>query len=62
MGSKKYLLKNIRKLKAEIKVSEKIVRLKIEICTLQRTREKSQLKILEASNAGIPSIVASIRV
>ena len=61
-GVKKYLLKNIKKLKAEIKVSEEIVRLKIEICIVQRKREKSRLKILEASNAGIPSMVASISV
>jgi uncharacterized protein YuzE len=61
-GIKKYLLKNIRKLRAEIKVSEEMVKLKIEICVVQRRRERLQSKILEASNVGIPSMVASISV
>ncbi len=59
---KKYLLKNIRKLRAEIKVSEEMVKLKIEICIIQRKRERTQSKILEAFNVGIPSMVASISV
>ena len=61
-GIKKYLLKNIRKLRAEIKVSEDMVKLKIEICVVQRKRERLQSKFLEASNVGIPSMVASISV
>ena len=61
-GVKKYTLKNIKRLKAEIEVNEKIVKLKIEIWVSRRGRERHQSKVLETSNVGIPSGVALISV
>ncbi len=59
---KKHMLRNIKKLKAKIEISKSSVKIKVEIYAFTRNREKFQSNVLEMSNEGIPSMVASISV
>ena len=61
-GIKKHLLKNIRKLHAEIEIGDNYVKLSISIVITQREKERERSKILEIPTTGLPPMTASITI
>ncbi|RLF79508.1 DUF2283 domain-containing protein [Thermococci archaeon] len=61
-GLDKYLLRNIKRLYAEIKISEDRVEMRISIVVVQRKKERERSRILEMANVGLPTAVTSISV
>ncbi|AEC51953.1 hypothetical protein PNA2_1037 [Pyrococcus sp. NA2] len=56
------MLRNIKKLHAEIKISEDKIEIMISIVVVQRKRERERSRILEMANVGLPIAVTSISV
>ncbi|WP_324735213.1 DUF2283 domain-containing protein [Thermococcus sp. SY098] len=61
-GLDKHLLRNIKRLYAEIKISEDRVEMMISIVIVQRKKERERSRILEMANVGLPTAVTSISV
>ncbi|MFA4640694.1 DUF2283 domain-containing protein [Pyrococcus kukulkanii] len=61
-GIDKHLLKNIKRLHAEITITEKLIKLVISLVIVQHRKEKERSKVLEAANLGLPPLVSSISV
>jgi uncharacterized protein YuzE len=61
-GVDKHLLKNIKRLHAEITINEKWVRLVISLVVVQHRKEKERSKVLEVANLGLPPLASSISI
>ncbi len=61
-GLDKHLLRRIKRLHAEIKISEDRVEMMISIVVVQRKRERERSRVLEMANVGLPTAVTSISV
>ncbi|WP_258083281.1 DUF2283 domain-containing protein [Thermococcus thermotolerans] len=61
-GLDKGLLRNIRRLHAEIRISEDRVEMMISIVVVQRKKERERSRVLEMANVGLPTAVTSISV
>ncbi|GAB6101022.1 hypothetical protein JCM16138_02450 [Thermococcus atlanticus] len=61
-GFEKHLLRSIRRLHAEIKISEDRVEMMISIVVVQRKKERERSKVLEMANVVLPAVVTSISV
>lgn len=61
-GLDKHLLRNIKRLYAEIKISEDRVEMMVSIVVVQRKKERKRSRILEMANVGLPATIASISV
>ncbi|NJE48461.1 DUF2283 domain-containing protein [Thermococcus sp. 9N3] len=61
-GIDRHLLKNIRRLHAEITIDEKTVKLKLSLVISHRRKERERSKVLEVANLGVPPMVSSINI
>ena len=61
-GVDKYVLRNIKRLHAEIRVNEEWVTLRLSLIAVQHKRERESSRTLEVANSGVPPLASSITV